>query len=85
MKIKSELLFKKDTVEMVGAPIVGEANKNLQELAKALSGKIGAKKIAEAVLVIMLTDILKPLTCFPVAMYPSACSNDEVILRWLKL
>ena len=78
MKIKSGLLFKKDTGEMVGYTNLGEANENLQELAEALSGEIDAKKkVAEEVLVFMLMDISKPSIFFPVAMYPSACLSGE--------
>jgi len=78
MKIRSGLLFKKNTGELVGYANLGDANENLQELVEVLNGKkVTQKKIAEEILVFMLRDISRPSTSFPVAMYPSVSLSGE--------
>ena len=77
MKIRSGLLFRKHTGELLGFSNLGEANENLQNLVETLNSKSTTKSMAEEVLVFMLRHISKPSTSFPVAMYPSVALSGE--------
>ena len=77
MKIRSGLLFREHTGEIVGFSNLGEANENLQKLVQTLNGNTTTKNMAEEVLVFMLRHISEPSTSFPVAMYPSVALSGE--------
>lgn len=79
MKIRSGLVFRKSTGELVGFCSPGEANNDLERLTESLtSGSKGATpQLASQVLVFMVRHIFKPSMFFPVAMNPSNCLSGE--------
>lgn len=76
MKIRSGLVFRKYTGELVGYCSLGDVSDDLEKLTESGSA-CAAPKLANQVLVFMIRHIFKPSTFFPVAMYPSNCLSGE--------
>ena len=70
MKVRSGLVFKKDTGELTGFCNLGEVNQDLENLSKSLTSTATASAtpaLAEQMLVFMIQLIFKPSVSFPVA------------------
>ena len=79
MKVRSGLVFRKYTGELVGYCSLGYVNDDLERLTQSLnSGSVSTvPKLADQVLVFMIRHVFKPSAFFPVAMYPSSCLSGE--------
>ena len=79
MKIRSGLVFRKSTGELVGFCNLGKVNDDLERLFESLIRESinTMPPLANQVLVFMIRHIFKPLVFFPVAMYPSNSLSGE--------
>ena len=79
MKVRSGLVFRKYTGELVGYCSLGYVNDDLERLTQSLnSGSVStAPKLADQVLVFMIRHVFKPSAFSPVAMYPSSSLSGE--------
>ena len=82
MKIRSGLVFKKDTGELTGFCNLGQVNHDLEKLSDYLTTTDATKSnevptLSDQMLVFMIGPIFKPSFSFPVAMYPSTNLTGE--------
>ena len=78
MKIRSGLVFKKETGELTGFCNLGGVNQDLERLFDSLTAQQDlTPALAEQMLVFMVRPIFKPSFSFPVAMYPSTALKGE--------
>ena len=80
IKIRSGLVFKKDTGELTGFCNLGQVNHDLEKLSDYLSDTTPANEVptlSDQMLVFMVRPIFKPSFSFPVAMYPSTNLTGE--------
>lgn len=91
MKIRSGLVFKKDTGELTGFCNLGQVNHDLEKLSDYLTDTTQSNEVptlSDQMLVFMVRPIFKPSFSFPVAMYPSTSLTGErlyPIILFLKL
>lgn len=79
MKVRSGLVFRKYTGELVGFCNLGQVNEDLERLSESLctDSVHATPKLADHVLQFMVRHILKPSTFFPVAMFPCTSLSGE--------
>ena len=79
MKVRSGLVFRKYTGELVGYCSLGEVNDNLERLIESLNnGSVSTTpKLSDQVLAFTIRHIFKPSPFSPMAMYPSSCLSGE--------
>ena len=79
MKIKSGLVYRKHTGELVGFCDLGKVNQEFEELATAgeCSNLNPTPKLAEHMLTFMIRSIFRPSLSFMIASYASLCLSGE--------
>ena len=78
LKIKSGLVYRKHTGELVGFCDLGKVNQELDELAAAIEGNhTHHLQLAQNMLAFMIRPIFKPSMSFMVASYASLCLSGE--------
>ena len=80
MKIRSGLVFKKDTGELTGFCNLGQVNHDLEKLSEHLTDTTQSNDVptlSDQMLVFMVRPIFKPSFSFPVAMYPGTNLTGE--------
>ena len=78
MKVKSSLVFNKQSGKLVGFVNLGSLNSDLDAMERSLNKEIGITaqppELAGSMLVLMARRVLKPSCTFPVAQYPASNS-----------
>ena len=81
MKVKSGLVFNKQSGRLVGFVDLGSLNSDLQALEKTLSRETGVTaeppELAQSMLVLMARRVIKPSCTYPVAQYPTSSISGE--------
>ena len=74
LKIKSGLVYRKHTGELVGFCDLGKVNQELDELATAIKGNhMHHLQLAQNMLAFMIWPVFKPSMSFMVTSYASLC------------
>lgn len=81
MKVKSGLVFNKQSGRLVGFVDLGSLNSDLAALEKALSRDTGITaeppELAQSMLVLMARRVIKPSCTFPIAQFPTSSLSGE--------
>ena len=85
MKVKTGLVFSKESGELVGFADLGSANRDIENfLSKNPADSPHTPSLAKKMLVFMIRPIFKPSLSFPVAAYPTIDLNGSQLYAVIK-